>query len=104
MISNILFLIIGLKLNMGLAFYILVTIKASIELVNILYKLGKEKERIELKHKLNKSFDKMIKSLEEELKEIEKKKEEEKEKHPEEEKAEEKTEPKQEGNNGEENI
>lgn len=80
MISSILFLIIGLKLNMGLAFYILVTIKASIELVNILYKLGKERERIELKRKLNKSFDKMIKSLEEDLKEIEKKEKEEKEK------------------------
>lgn len=86
MISSILFLIIGLKLNMGLAFYILVTIKASIELVNILYKLGKERERIELKHKLNKSFDKMIKSLEEDLEKIKEK--EEKEKHPEEEKAE----------------
>ena len=78
MISSILFLIIGLKLNMGLAFYILVTIKASIELVNILYKLGKEKERIELKHKLNKSFDKMIKSLEKDLEKIKEKEEKEK--------------------------
>lgn len=84
MISSILFLIIGLKLNMGLAFYILVTIKASMELVNILYKLGKERKRIELKHKLSESFDKMIESLEEELEEIEKKEKEEKEKHPEE--------------------
>lgn len=89
MISSILFLIIGLKLNMGLAFYILVTIKASIELVNILYKLGKEREKIELKRKLNKSFDKMIKSLEEDLEKIKEK--EEKEKHPEEEKKEETT-------------
>lgn len=88
MISSILFLIIGLKLNMGLAFYILVTIKASIELVNILYKLGKERERIEL----NKSFDKMIKSLEEDLEKIKEKEEKEK------------AEAKQEGNNGEENI
>lgn len=78
MISSILFLIIGLKLNMGLAFYILVTIKASIELVNILYKLGKEREKIELKHKLNKSFDKMIKSLEEDLEKIKEKEEKEK--------------------------
>jgi len=78
MISSILFLIIGLKLNMGLAFYILVTIKASIELVNILYKLGKEREKIELKRKLNKSFDKMIKSLEEDLEKIKEKEEKEK--------------------------
>lgn len=78
MISSILFLIIGLKLNMGLAFYILVTIKASIELVNILYKLGKERERIELKRKLNKSFDKMIKSLEEDIEKIKEKEEKEK--------------------------
>lgn len=78
MISSILFLIIGLKLNMGLAFYILVTIKASIELVNILYKLGKERERIELKHKLSKSFDQMIKSLEEDLEKIKEKEEKEK--------------------------
>lgn len=97
MISSILFLIIGLKLNMGLAFYILVTLKASIELVNILYKLGKEKERIELKQKLNKSFDKMIKSLEEDLEKTKEK--EEKEKHPEEEKAE----PKQEEATNEQN-
>lgn len=78
MISSILFLIIGLKLNMGLAFYILVTIKASIELVNILYKIGKEREKIELKHKLNESFDKMIKSLEEDLEKIKEKEEKEK--------------------------
>lgn len=78
MISSILFLIIGLKLNMGLAFYILVTIKASIELVNILYKLGKEREKIELKRKLNESFDKMIKSLEEDLEKIKEKEEKEK--------------------------
>ena len=98
MISSILFLIIGLKLNMGLAFYILVTIKASIELVNILYKLAKERERIELKRELNKTFDKMIESLEEEIKKIEKREKEEK--HSEEQKAE----TKQEENNGEENI
>ena len=96
MISSILFLIIGLKLNMGLAFHILVFIKALLELANSLYKLGKEREKIKLKHKLNKSIDEMIESLEDELEKIEKKEKEEKEKHPEE--------IKQEGNNGKENV